>query len=316
MQTLIHLFAQAQAWVFETIVSPALYFLDLASLQERAFEATEFFLLGVLEILFIALVLQTLERVNPVELSASKPRRLNVDLIYTALNRLGAAPLLIFAILAIPFDVLDGWLRIQGFIPPKLEDFIPAMQQNPIMSFIIYLLVIDFCAYWLHRAQHQFEIWWALHSLHHSQERMTVWTDDRNHLLDDLLVDGAFAIISLIIGIPPAQFVVLVMVSRLVESFSHANLRISFGAVGERLVVSPRFHRVHHAIGLGHEGKTHGVNFAVLFPIWDVIFKTANFANHYPATGVRDQQQGVNYGVGFWQQQWYGVKRLVRVVNA
>ncbi|MFX7106336.1 sterol desaturase family protein, partial [Acinetobacter baumannii] len=68
------------------------------------------------------------------------------------------------------------------------------------------------------------------------------------------------------IGVPPGQFVALVAVTQLVESFSHANLRLDFGWLGERLLVSPRFHRQHHAIGIGHEshgpGTLGGCNFA------------------------------------------------------
>jgi len=61
-----------------------------------------------------------------------------------------------------------------------------------------------------------------------------------------------------------------------------------------------------------------GVNFAVLFSIWDWLFRTADWsaerrfsANELlPETGIRDQAQGVNYGHGFWQQQWIGLRNL------
>jgi sterol desaturase/sphingolipid hydroxylase (fatty acid hydroxylase superfamily) len=110
--------------------------------------------------------------------------------------------------------------------------------------------------------------------------------------------------------------VTLVVAGRVVESLSHANLRVSFGRIGEYLLVSPRFHRVHHAIGLGHEGRSRGCNFAVLFPVWDVLFRTANFENVYPATGVRDQLEGRDYGRGFWAQQILGVKRMGEVFQS
>jgi sterol desaturase/sphingolipid hydroxylase (fatty acid hydroxylase superfamily) len=121
-------------------------------------------------------------------------------------------------------------------------------------------------------------------------------------------------------------------------------LKLWFGQIGERLWVSPRFHRLHHSIGIGHEtiilkkqfpaeppqGKLAplggsvareaasvgvvvlgGHNFGVLFPFWDMIFKTANFELRYDPTGVRDQvEQGRDYGTGFWAQQWLGLKRL------
>jgi sterol desaturase/sphingolipid hydroxylase (fatty acid hydroxylase superfamily) len=104
----------------------------------------------------------------------------------------------------------------------------------------------------------------------------------------------------------------LLIATRSLESLQHANLRLSFGRWGERLLVSPRFHRRHHAIGDGHEGIYRGCNFAVLFPIWDVLFGSANFEAGYPATGIRDQLAGRDYGRGFWQQQWFGLKRMIR----
>jgi sterol desaturase/sphingolipid hydroxylase (fatty acid hydroxylase superfamily) len=144
------------------------------------------------------------------------------------------------------------------------------------------------------------------------------------------------------IGVAPGQFIAVVALTRLSESFQHGNLKIWFGTVGERLWVSPRFHRLHHAIGIGHEtpskvsaggppqgakaplggSAAHAVasmgatvlgghNFGVLLPWWDSLFGTANYEKRFDATGVRDQvEQGRDYGRGFWQQQWLGLKRL------
>ena len=104
------------------------------------------------------------------------------------------------------------------------------------------------------------------------------------------------------------------MITRLIESLAHTNVRMSFGAFGERLLVSPAYHRLHHGIGVGHEGAARGCNFAPLFPLWDILFGTADFSHGYPATGIRDQLDGVDYGEGFVAQQLLGVKRLARTL--
>ena len=75
----------------------------------------------------------------------------------------------------------------------------------------------------------------------------------RHDLLDSLIVDLLFVVVARAIGVAPGQFVALIALSQLVENLSHANLRLSLGWLGERLLVSPRFHRTHHAVGLGHE---------------------------------------------------------------
>ena len=181
---------------------------------------------------------------------------------------------------------------------------------------MLYLLVFDLLGYLLHRAQHQWDWWWRLHAVHHSQRQMTMWSDSRNHLLDSVITDAVFVVVAILIGVAPSQFVWLVALSQLLENLQHANLRCSFGRLGERLLVSPRFHRRHHAIGIGHEagaqGALKGVNFGVLFPLWDALLGSADFGGRFEPTGIRDQvEQGRDYGRGFWAQQWLGLRRLV-----
>jgi len=91
--------------------------------------------------------------------------------------------------------------------------------------------------------------------------------------------------------------------------------------LGERLWVSPRFHRLHHSIGIGHESRgaktLGGHNFGVLLPCWDMLFRTGNFENRYDNTGIRDQVepdidgQVRDYGRGFWIQHWLALRRMV-----
>ena len=307
-------FAALHGHVFETGVLPLVHALGLGGYAEQAFNGTEFFLIGVIEITLLAAVLGAVEKLRPVEvqIDANATSAKKIDVIYTMLHRLGFVPLLMFLLLVPIVDAIDGSLRMHDIIPFKLEDALPFLNDSPWLSFFFYLVILDFVAYWLHRGQHRSNLWWALHSLHHSQRQMSFWSDDRNHLLDDFVVDGAFAMVALLIGVAPAQFVTIVIATRVVESLSHANLKMSFGRIGEYLLVSPRFHRVHHGIGVGHEGLARGCNFAVLFPLWDVIFRTANFENSYPSTGVRDQLDGAEYGRGFWAQQWLGLQRLAQ----
>ncbi len=312
INALTALFAALHGHVFETGVLPVVHALGMGGYAEQAFDGTEFFLIGAIEITLLAVFFGIAEKLYPAEVQIDESAR-RVDTIYTMLHRLGFVPLLMFLLLVPIVDALDGEMRMRDIIPWKLEDALPFLNDSPWLSFFFYLVILDFVAYWLHRAQHQINLWWALHSLHHSQRQMSFWSDDRNHLLDDFVMDGVFALVALLIGVAPVQFVTIIVATRVIESLSHANLRISFGRIGEYLLVSPRFHRIHHGIGVGHEGRAQGCNFAVLFPVWDVIFRTANFENIYPSTGVRDQLDGADYGRGFWAQQWLGLQRLLKV---
>ncbi len=89
-------------------------------------------------------------------------------------------------------------------------------------------------------------------------------------------------------------------------------MRLDFGRVGERLVVSPRFHRLHHGVlSTGQDGK----NYAVLLPVWDWLFGTADFdRKSYPRTG--DPGAPLAYVTGGWlRQQAKGFREVWRALR-
>ena len=302
-------FGALQGALFQSLVLPLLQLAGLAVYTEDAFNATEDVLWGAIEVALLMLLLIPLERRYPAERFA-RGAAVRTDVIYTLLHRLGLVPLLFFFTLRPLFESLQATLHLHGVPTPNLESMVPALATHPVASLVVYLVLLDFAQYAVHRAQHAFGWWWALHAVHHSQRQMTFWTDNRNHLLDSMLTESIFALVALAIGVPPAQFALLVVLPRLVESLSHANLRLSFGALGERLLVSPRYHRLHHAMLASPHGDYRGANYAVLFPLWDVLFGTADFRRDPGPTGIDDQLAGRDYGEGFWAQQWLGLKRL------
>ena len=317
-------FDGAQQWLFESVVQPVLFGLGLASVLEDAYAATGWLLVGLLQLAVMLLVIAPLERWRPVERMRDHAA-MRTDVIYTLIHRLGLFRLALFFTVTPLWDGLFGMLRTHGWQTWQLDALWPGVTDQPLISLLLYLLVFDCVDYWIHRGQHHFGWWWGLHSLHHSQRQMTQWSDSRNHLLDDLLRDAIIVIVAQCIGVAPGQFVAIVALTQLSENLHHANLRLWFGRWGERLWVSPRFHRLHHAIGIGHESAAvqrpgvmvlGGQNFGVLLPWWDMLFGTANFQQRYDPTGVRDQVEPGSdgrvrdYGRGFWAQQWRGLLRL------
>ena len=313
IDTLSAAFTAAQAWLFERAVQPLIYAAGQMRFQEQAYVATEWFLLGALQVLVLWAVLRPIEALAPAERWTDR-RGARVDVLYTLLVRLGIVPLAIFLLVSPVFDWLTELLRAVGFTPFNLDALWPGVTDVPLVAFVLYLVVLDFVDYWIHRGQHTLRWWWALHALHHSQQQMSFWTDDRNHLLDDLLADVIKAAVALAIGAEPAQFVMLIIATRMLQSLQHANIAWTLGPLG-RVIVSPIFHRRHHAIGAGHEGRFHGCNFAVLFPLWDMLFRTADYRRDIEPTGIRDQLprpdgSARDYGQGFWAQQWLGLLRM------
>ena len=339
-------FDAAQQWLFESVMQPLMFAMGLASQLESGYEASGWILVGLLQLVVIAAVIGPLQRRKPVE-EITDRATIRTDILYTLIHRLGLFRLGLFFAVDPLADSFFGTLRVAGISTFQLDGVWPGVTDVPWVSLLLYLIVFDFVDYWIHRGQHQFEWWWRLHSLHHAQRQMTMWSDNRNHLLDDLLRDTILVVVAQAIGVAPGQFIAIVAITQLSESFQHANLRLWFGRWGERLWVSPRFHRLHHSIGIGHEtlkpiapdadtgvqGSTGtagssaagtryrvvlgGHNFGVLLPWWDMLMRTANFEQRYDPTGVRDQvEPGADgrvrdYGRGFWSQQWRGVLRLV-----
>ena len=349
MDFLSTLFDSAQQWLFEQVFQPVLYTLGFASFLEDGYTAAGWFLVGCVQIAVMVLVIAPLQRWRPVE-AVTDRHAIRIDILYTLIHRLGLFRIALFFTIDPLWDALLGALRMQGFQTWHLDGIWPGVTDIGWVSLLIYLVIFDFVGYWVHRGQHAFPWWWKLHALHHSQRQMTMWSDNRNHLLDDVINDSILVLVAVLIGVAPSQFVAIVAITQLSESLQHANLRLWFGRVGERLWISPRYHRRHHAIGVGHESpatnieqkqplaqassaleaintvanqptasrpRLGGCNFGVLLPVWDVLFGTANFELRYDPTGVRDQvqpnKQGQlrDYGEGFWAQQWRGVLRLL-----
>ena len=302
------LYTRFTGWVFELILQPLMYETGLMDWADEAFQWMDFFVFGVIQVVVVIAVCLPLERWRPVERWESSGV-VWTDVLYTLLARLGILPMLGFLLFFAASARIEGWIADSGFIPPNLETFLPWLRDFPLVAFALYVIILDFAEYWRHRFQHMFGWWWALHSIHHAQTQMTFWTDDRNHVLDDVIAAAWFGVIAVLIGVPPGQFPVILLVLRLAESLSHANVRLSFGSLGERMLVSPRFHRLHHGVlSVGNLGK----NYGVLLPVWDWIFGTADFNRaSYPRTG--DPGAPAAYVRGGWfTQQVMGVRQVWR----
>lgn len=307
---LTHPFDTLFAFVFGDIVQPALFALGLMDYWDEAYAGTQTMILGAVEISLLALLVVPLERFAPADAQA-KGAAVRTDFFYTLINRLGVLPLVTFLITFPLEGAIESFSHEMGMPRPTLETLVPWLGAHPLAAFIAYLALFDLLGYWVHRAQHRFGWWWDLHAVHHSQQAMTVWTDSRNHFLDDLINAVILALVARAIGTPGNQFIWLVFTGRLVESLSHANVRFGYGPLS-RLIVDPLFHRIHHAVGLGHEGPRRGVNFGVQLPVWDALFGTAHFGRNIAPTGIRDQGEGRDYGRGLLAQQWLALVRLRR----
>jgi sterol desaturase/sphingolipid hydroxylase (fatty acid hydroxylase superfamily) len=302
---------QMQGAIFENAIEPLLYQFGLMDWAEDVFDGVGVALFGALAVALAYLLLRPLEWWRPVERWAEERAAVRTDVVYTLVHKLGIVPALFFLLLTPIGAMIDGFLRFQGYIPPTLEQLLPALRDWPFTTFLVYIVLLDFGEYWRHRLQHRLPWWWALHSLHHDQRQMSLWTDDRNHLLDDMLTVVWGSTLALLIGVAPEEFPLVVIVFRLIESLSHTNVRLGFGRVGTLFVVGPQYHRVHHAIEHARPpfDRTRGCNFAVILPVWDVLFGTFQRELAFPPTGVA-MLDGAAVRCGYLHHQLEGLRRL------
>lgn len=309
---MIDLYGSLQEWLMQHVVLPLLYVTDGMGYADDSIVALDWFLFGLFQIVVIAFVLRPLEEKQEGLNAPQGKFHLYGDIFYSLIHRLGVFRLALFFAFSPIFFWLEANLHDVRFVRLNVEEWWPGVTSIPWISFAIYLVILDFAEYVYHRASHHWNFWWQLHALHHSQRYMTSWTDNRNHVLDDLGHSAVFALIALAIGVEPIEYLWLTATSQLIQSWQHGRFNADLSWIKYALV-TPRFHRLHHAVGLGHEipgkpGVPGGCNFGVLFPWWDMLLGTAIFDKKIYPTGV----QGLDVSPNIFSQQWQGFIHSLR----
>jgi sterol desaturase/sphingolipid hydroxylase (fatty acid hydroxylase superfamily) len=270
---------------------------------------SEALMITLLQVGIIALVFRPLESLAPAERWENR-KLTRIDQIYTLLMLFGLFPMFSFLILA-PFSQLLGVASTTSEEPTfNIKHWVPWLGEHPLLLLAIYYLIYDFVYYWMHRIQHLIPWWWALHSMHHSQRQMSCWTNDRGNYLDGVIQSFVLAGVGVVMGLDIEDFAWLTLASELIQNFSHANVRFGFGPVVDKLLVDPKFHRLHHMVLDPQRPALHNCNFGQVFPIWDILFGTALYGEPPHPTGVSDPVVDADNDRGLVAMQWYTLKRF------
>jgi sterol desaturase/sphingolipid hydroxylase (fatty acid hydroxylase superfamily) len=152
------------------------------------------------------------------------------------------------------------------------------------MQFFVASVVMDGVLYWTHRALHAQPALWAFHSVHHSPREMTALANFRFHAGDVLIRGLAQFVPGLLLGVPLWAWLPSVWIQVALDGLAHSGLGWSYGPLG-RVLVSPRFHRLHHSAEPGHRDR----NFGMTYSFWDRMFGTADARAEEPrAYGLPD----------------------------
>jgi sterol desaturase/sphingolipid hydroxylase (fatty acid hydroxylase superfamily) len=149
---------------------------------------------------------------------------------------------------------------------------------------VVAFVVADFTAFYIHYLQHKIPLLWQFHKVHHSAEVMHPLSNFREHPIDNLVysltIGATYGIVLALafhtigympdalslMGVPVLMFLFNVTGYNL----RHSHVWLRWPGRWSMVFPSPAHHQVHHSCHPDHLDK----NFAFMFPVWDVLFKS------------------------------------------
>jgi sterol desaturase/sphingolipid hydroxylase (fatty acid hydroxylase superfamily) len=161
-------------------------------------------------------------------------------------------------------------LGVGGYVYYLITQYfsLPLMDASHWFTWVLAMVLYDFCYYWLHRLGHERTILWAAHVAHHQSEDYNLTTALRQTSTGWLL-GWMFYIPMYLLGIP-AEVVVTVGSLNLIYQFWVHSEHIPKLGWYEWIFVTPSNHRVHHAQNDIYMDR----NYGGLFILWDRLFGT------------------------------------------
>jgi len=181
------------------------------------------------------------------------------------------------------------------------------------LLFLIALFSFDFGSYWAHRMSHESPLLWQFHKVHHYGEQVNYFAGGRTHPIDGF-ISFTFAVfcmaICLAIFTPVDDkifegyhtyvttddwYYLLIFLPSFTARLHHSHFPITFGNWGDRFLVSPTFHVLHHS------KRVMNKNYGAFFSLWDFIHGTAVT----PRSFDKDSDHRQNLGVSSMGDDYY-----------
>jgi sterol desaturase/sphingolipid hydroxylase (fatty acid hydroxylase superfamily) len=183
------------------------------------------------------------------------------DLTFMAVVQLACPPLI-------------GFLFVYALIEPARSLDVPIRQLWPHtwpvwIQGVLMVLVVDFLRYWLHRASHENDTLWRLHSVHHSVEQLYWLNTARFHPLEKALQMSLDSLPFLLMGVDAWVLALYYVAYATNGFFQHCNISLRYGWLNY-VVGSAETHRWHHS----RQPRESNANYGNTVIIWDVLFGT------------------------------------------
>lgn len=136
-------------------------------------------------------------------------------------------------------------------------------------QFAVAMLIGDFGAYWVHRSCHRFDLLWRVHAMHHSSDRLYVFSGGRNHPLNAIMAYGSQLLPLTLLGAPVEIIALMSVFTGVNGMLQHANIDLRHGVLNH-LFATADLHRWHHAT----RREDSDTNFGSNLILWDWVFRT------------------------------------------
>lgn len=156
---------------------------------------------------------------------------------------------------------------------------IPFKWYNLILVFFVY----DFLFYVAHRVSHEVNFLWAMHSPHHQSEDFNLSVAARSAWFHGSFIFVVF-MLAAVIGFAPKLFYSVVAVNVFVVFIAHTSTFKNYPGFLNKIMVTPKYHSVHHACNTKYINKNHGS----CFIIWDKLFGTFSDVDEELVFGVTE----------------------------
>ena len=204
-------------------------------------------------------------------------REVRTDLIFMVVVQLALPPLV-------------GFLFAYALVEPARSLNLPTARlwphSSPIwVQAVLMVLAVDFTRYWLHRAAHQSDTLWRLHSVHHSVEQLYWLNTARFHPIEKALQMCLDSLPFLLMSVDAKVLALYYLAYASNGFFQHCNVRLRYGFLNY-IVGSAETHRWHHS----REPREANANYGNTVIVWDLLFGTWFLPNNrdVQALGLRD----------------------------
>lgn len=150
--------------------------------------------------------------------------------------------------------------------------------------YFVAFMVLDFAGYWTHRWEHEINVLWNRHIIHHSSEEFNLACALRQNISAIIAWFTFLLIPAALLGVPAKVIAIVAPLHLFAQFWYHTRLIDKMGFL-EKIIVTPSHHRVHHAINDVYLDK----NYGQIFIFWDKWFGTyqEELKNEIPVYGVK-----------------------------